>query len=58
MHLEHATAFGELVHRDCPDLHVVSLDQRVLTPAVLLEVVDDLNCFDLRRTGDGPSREY
>ena len=35
--LEHATAFGELVHRDAPDLHVVSLDRRVLTPEVLLE---------------------
>lgn len=41
VHLEHATAFGELVHRDCPDLHVVSLDQRVLTPAVLLDTTTE-----------------
>lgn len=35
--LEHATAFGELVHRDAPDLRVISLDRRVLTPEVLLD---------------------
>ncbi len=35
--LERATAFGELVHRDTPDLRVLSLDQRILTPEVLLD---------------------
>lgn len=35
--LDHATAFGEVVRRDAPDLRVLSLDERVLTPQVLLE---------------------
>lgn len=35
--LEHATHFGALLERDAPDLHVVSVDRRVLTPEVLLE---------------------
>jgi voltage-gated potassium channel Kch len=35
--VEHAARFGALLQQDCPDLHVVSIDRRVLTPEVLLE---------------------
>jgi voltage-gated potassium channel Kch len=35
--LERARAFGELVRRDAASIHVISLDQAVLTPAVLLD---------------------
>lgn len=34
--LEHALAFGELVQQDAPALTVVSLDESILTPEVLL----------------------
>lgn len=35
--LERAGALGELVHRDSPNLRVVSLDESLLTPRVLLD---------------------
>jgi voltage-gated potassium channel Kch len=35
--LESAGALGELVHRDSPNLRVISLDESLLTPRVLLD---------------------
>lgn len=35
--VEHAAQFGALLQRDSADLHVVSLDRKVLTPEVLLD---------------------
>ncbi|KAB7743602.1 hypothetical protein GA707_13425 [Nostocoides sp. F2B08] len=37
VHLEHTASFGTLLMQDAHDLHVVSLDTQVLTPAVLLD---------------------
>jgi voltage-gated potassium channel Kch len=37
VHLESASALGELVHRDSPRLQVVRLGESVLTPEVLLD---------------------